>query len=196
MSNLVRLRNFVVAVTQVIDTKPNEAEQIGAAKALLADLVAQDDWLPEDYARPHPEYYAQYLLHADPLGRFSLVSFVWGPGQRTPVHDHRVWGLVGVLRGIEISTSYRMSQDGTLEAQAEQRLEAGSIVALSPTLGDIHSVENAYDDRVSISVHLYGGNIGAIHRAVYEPATGVQKLFISGYSNSFVPNLWGQLEAA
>jgi 3-mercaptopropionate dioxygenase len=196
MSNLLRLRDFVVAVTQAIEANQTEAEQIGAARVLLADLVAQDDWIPEDYTRPLPEYYAQYLLHADPLGRFSLVSFVWGPGQRTPVHDHRVWGLVGVLRGVEISTSYRLLRDGSLEAHAQERLEAGSVSTVSPSVGDIHSVANAYDDRVSISVHLYGGNIGAIRRAVYEPATGVQKLFISGYSNSSVPNLWGQLEAA
>lgn len=196
MSNLIRLRDFVVAVTHVAERMSNEDERIYAAKALLTDLVAEDNWIPAEYTRPRPEYYAQYLLHADPLGRFSLVSFVWGPGQRTPVHDHRVWGLVGVLRGKEISTSYRMLPDGTLEAQAPESLDPGRVVAVSPRIGDIHSVANAYNDRVSISVHLYGGNIGTISRAVYEPSTGVQKLFISGYSNSFVPNLWGQPEAA
>lgn len=196
MSNLVRLRDFVVAVTQVIERAADEDAQAFAAKALLSELVAKDDWLPDDYARPLPDYYAQYLLHADPLGRFSLVSFVWGPGQRTPVHDHRVWGLVGVLRGTEISTAYRLLPDGGLEAQAPERLEAGTVVAVSPHVGDIHSVANAYADRVSISVHLYGGNIGAIRRSVYEPQTGVQKPFVSGYSNNSLPNLWGRLEAA
>ena len=41
-------------------------------------------------AQPHPQYYQQHLLHCDPLERFSVVSFVWGPGQKTPVHDHTV----------------------------------------------------------------------------------------------------------
>ncbi len=31
--------------------------------------------------------------------RFCVVSFVWGPDQATPIHNHTVWGLVGVLRG-------------------------------------------------------------------------------------------------
>ena len=50
--------------------------------------------------------YRQYLLHCDPLERFSVVSFVWGPGQQTPVHDHTVWGMVGVLRGAEICEEF------------------------------------------------------------------------------------------
>ncbi len=131
---------------------------------MLGQLVAKDDWLPEDYALPHPVHYRQYLLHADPLERFSLVSFVWGPGQRTPIHDHRVWGLVGVLRGAELATDYSRAADGSLIAGAEERLEPGRVVVLTPATRDIHSIRNAYEDRVSISVHVYGGNIGAVRR--------------------------------
>ncbi len=68
--------------------------------------MRQDDWLPEDCARPDPQRYQQYLLHVDSRQRFSVVSFVWGPGQITPVHDHRVWGLIGMLRGAEYSQPY------------------------------------------------------------------------------------------
>jgi len=42
---------------------------------------------------------------------------------------------------------------------------------------------------VSISIHVYGANIGAVRRAVYQP-DGSEKLFISGYSNAFLPNIW------
>ena len=63
--------------------------------------MSHDDWLPEEFAAPSPESYRQYLLHCDPLERFSVVSFVWMPGHRTPIHDHTVWGLVGVMRGEE-----------------------------------------------------------------------------------------------
>ena len=60
---------------------------------------------------------------------------------------------------------------------------------MSPAIGDIHQVSNAFEDRVSISIHVYGGNIGAVKRAVYK-ADGSEKLFISGYSNSLLPNIW------
>ena len=73
---------------------------------LMAHLIACDRWLPEAFAQAGQSSYAQHLLHCDPLERFSVVSFVWGPGAATPIHNHTVWGLVGMLRGAEISTEY------------------------------------------------------------------------------------------
>jgi len=49
-------------------------------------------------------------------------------------------------------------------------------------LGDVHQVRNAYSDRVSISIHAYGGNIGKIKRHVFAADTGSVKDFISGYA--------------
>ena len=192
MSSLLRLREFVVATTRVVERAPgDERAQLASVRPLLADLVAHDDWLPDEYAAPDAKYYRQYLLHADPLGRFSVVSFVWGPGQTTPVHDHRTWGLVGILRGAEISTAFEARADGSWIAGAPERLEPRRVVAVSPTLGDVHSIANAYDDRVSISIHVYGANIGEVRRAVYDVSKGhAEKPFVSGYANATTPNLW------
>jgi len=191
MNDITRLRKFVVEATRVIERyRGEEAASVAVIQTLLADLVAKDDWLPEEFAQPHPQYYRQYLLYGDPLDRFSVVSFVWGPGQKTPVHDHRTWGVVGVLRGAEIGVNYTRAADGSLKASAPERLERGEVTAVSPTIGDIHTIANAYDDQVSISIHVYGGNIGRIHRAVIDPATGGEKEFVSGYNNDTIPNLW------
>jgi predicted metal-dependent enzyme (double-stranded beta helix superfamily) len=195
MSSLDRLRDFVIGATKVVETAKREGETVAAMTPLLAQLIAKDDWLPDDYAQPHPEYYRQYLLHADPLERFSIVSFVWGPGQKTPIHDHRVWGLVGVLRGAELSTDYTKAQDGALIGHDEQRLEPGTIIALSPDTRDIHTIRNAFEDRVSVSIHVYGANIGAVRRAVFAFPSGHEKPFVSGYSNAHVPNLWDRSES-
>ncbi|MDN5484798.1 MAG: cysteine dioxygenase, partial [Pseudomonas sp.] len=134
--------------------------------------------------------YQQFLLHADSRQRFSVVSFVWGPGQRTPIHDHRVWGLIGMLRGAEVSQGFARAPGGSLVAQGEPvQLLPGQVEAVSPKVGDIHQVSNAHGDQVSISIHVYGANIGAVRRAVYQP-DGSEKLFISGYSNAYLPNIW------
>jgi predicted metal-dependent enzyme (double-stranded beta helix superfamily) len=185
-----KLRDFVIEFTRLIDRDLDESVILAQGRGLLARLVAEDDWLPDAYARPHPQYYQQYLLHADPLERLSIVSFVWGPGQRTPIHDHTVWGIVGILRGAETSVSYTPTADGGVATGPEQRLERGAVTAVSPTIGDIHVIANAYDDRPSISIHVYGGNIGAIRRSVFDPTTFTRKSFISGYANTAVPNLW------
>ena len=114
MSNLGRLHDFIADFTRLIDRAGNDEETILAeGRHAVAALVAADDWLPESYAQPHPQYYQQYLLHCDPLERFSVVSFVWGPGQATPVHDHTVWGIIGVLRGAELSRRFTHSESGS-----------------------------------------------------------------------------------
>jgi predicted metal-dependent enzyme (double-stranded beta helix superfamily) len=187
--NLPRLRDFIGDLAVLIDATTDEAALLARATPLLENLVSHDDWLPDEYAQPDPARYRQYLLHCDSRQRFSVVSFVWGPGQATPVHDHTVWGLVGVLRGAELSQAYA-AIGGRLEPQGPvHRLEPGAVEAVSPQVGDIHRVANAFDDRASISIHVYGANIGAVSRHTYDEA-GRPKPFISGYSNLHVPNLW------
>ncbi|MFN7752686.1 MAG: cysteine dioxygenase [Pseudomonadota bacterium] len=192
MAHLERLRQFIAEFTTLAATHGrDEAAMLDRGAALLGALVAHDDWLPDEATVPDPVYYRQYLLHCDPLERFSVVSFVWGPGQRTPVHDHCTWGMVGMLRGAERCRRFARPAPGApLQVAGEYRLEPGAVDRLSPTEGDIHEVSNALDDRVSISVHVYGANIGAVSRHVYDPATGEEKPFVSGYSSPQVPNLW------
>jgi predicted metal-dependent enzyme (double-stranded beta helix superfamily) len=188
-STLAPLRDFVIEFGRLMDQRPDEPRVLEEGGALLRRLVARDDWLPDAFAQPHPDRYQQYLLHADSTERFSVVSFVWGPGQVTPVHDHTVWGLIGMLRGAEYSQGYR-EEDGLLWQQgAPLRLDPGDVEAVSPTVGDVHRVRNAYDDRVSISIHVYGANIGAVRRHTY-PEGGGRRAFVSGYSNTLLPNLW------
>ncbi len=185
------LRDFVVAMTKLVDRTSDEAALLDEGRGHLAALIATDQWLPDDCARPHSQHYQQYLLHCDPLERFSVVSFVWGPGQKTPVHNHTVWGMIGMLRGSETGWRYEHASDGRLvQVGGEVALLPGDIDVVSPQLGDIHQVANAFNDQVSISIHVYGANIGAVARNVWDPATGASKRFVSGYSSATTPNLW------
>lgn len=185
-----RLRAFIAALAELVDSHPHETDLLHRGGKLLGQLVRHDDWLPDEFAIPDPTRYQQFLLHADSRQRFSIVSFVWGPGQSTPIHDHRVWGLIGMLRGAEFSQGFARTTDGRLEKEGPAiRLDPGHVEALSPRSNDIHQVSNAFADQVSISIHVYGANIGAVKRAVYQ-ADGSENLFISGYSNAFLPNIW------
>lgn len=188
--DITPLRRFVAGFAAILDSGASRAAILEHGGALLGRLVSQDDWLPETFARPHPERYQQYLLHCDSSERFSVVSFVWGPGQATPIHDHRVWGLVGMLRGAETVQNYRRRADGSLVQQGENGvLRQGEVEAIDPQAGDIHRVANAFADRTSISIHVYGGNIGGVERATYRDS-GEERPFISGYANEVLPNLW------
>jgi len=190
-NNIPRLRQFVTAIAELVDKNLPEEEILKEGGNLLRDLVAVDDWLPDAFAQPHPEYYQQYLLYADARQRFSVVSFVWGPGQATPIHNHTVWGLIGMLRGIELSQSFDRDASGRLVKEGEAiQLIPGQVEFVSPTVGDYHQVSNgASDGKPSISIHVYGSNIGAVKRSVFYE-DGTEKPFISGYSNTVLPNLW------
>ena len=185
-----RLRDFVIAFSNLIETAPAEPGILRDGSSLLKELVGVDDWLPARYAEPSEDGYRQYLLHSDSRERFCVVSFVWGPGQKSPIHDHTVWGIVGILRGAEIEQSYSRTSHGRfVERGAPVRLEKGEVTAVSPAVGDFHRVSNALDDRPSTGIHVYGANIGAVRRSMYE-RDGTSKTFVSGYSNTELPNLW------
>jgi predicted metal-dependent enzyme (double-stranded beta helix superfamily) len=185
-----RLRDFVVTLSFLVESAPGEPDILREGSRLLKELVRVDDWLPACYAESSANGYQQYLLHADSRERFSVVSFVWGPGQKSPIHDHTVWGIIGILRGAELEQSYSRDPGGHMvELGAPVRLERGEVTAVSPSIGDYHRVSNALEDRPSVSIHVYGANIGAVRRSVYEP-DGTSKSFVSGYSNTELPNLW------
>jgi predicted metal-dependent enzyme (double-stranded beta helix superfamily) len=189
MTNFARLRGYVRQMTTLADRHGNDEQaMLDDGARLLGALIAHDDWLPPACAVPSEASYRQYLLHCDPLERFCVVSFVWQPGQRTPVHDHLTWGLVGQLRGEERCDEYARNARGTLACTGTHAMRAGAIDRVSPTIGDVHCVSNA-SSGTSVSIHVYGANIGAVRRHVFE-ADGGAREFVSGYHNDAIPNLW------
>jgi predicted metal-dependent enzyme (double-stranded beta helix superfamily) len=187
--SIAPLREFVAAMTTLVAGTTEERQLLAQGRQLLARLIADDGWLPAAFAEPRPDRYAQYLLHGDPLERFSVVSFVWGPGQQTPVHNHTVWGLVGVLRGAEACEEYAFQAGQPVPTGARHVMQRAAIEAVSPTLGDWHRVSHAWDTRAAVSIHVYGANIGAVRRHRLDDR-GVVREFVSGYDNLTVPNLW------
>ncbi len=81
MDGLARFRRFLGDLTRLCDGGVSEETLRAHGGASLRELVSADDWLPAEFGEPDPGHYRQYLLYCDPLERFSVVSFVWGPGQ-------------------------------------------------------------------------------------------------------------------
>lgn len=188
-ARLDRLRGFIISFSELLGATRDEAAILESGGQLLRRLISQDDWLPAPCAAPAPDRYQQYLLHCDSRERFSVISFVWAPGQKTPVHDHQVWGLVGVLRGAERVERFSRGPDGQLLPSGGALLKAGEVDAVSPRIGDIHRVSNGLSDDVTVSIHIYGGNIGRVERSVYAE-DGKARPFVSAYVNEALPNIW------
>lgn len=186
-ASIERFSQFVDAMTALVAASTSEETVIAEGGALLGTLVAQDDWLPAKFAEPLPKSYGQYLLYLDPSERFSVVSFVWGPGQSTPVHDHTVWGLVGVLRGAERCEEFDFRGGAAHERGDAHVMTPGQVQAVSPTVGDWHRVANA-SEGVSISIHVYGADIGSVRRHRLDD-NGRMIGFVSRYDNSGQPGV-------
>ncbi len=179
-----RFLQFLDAMDALLARTSHEPTLLDEGDAALAALVAHDDWLPAEYAVSDTSRYQQYLLYADARQRYSVTSFVWGPGQGTPVHNHTVWGLVGVLRGEERCAEYPAPETEPMQCVHEHRLVRGAVDRVSPRIGDWHAVSNAFADAPSISIHVYGADIGRVTRSVWDPATQQVRPFVSGYSNA------------
>lgn len=128
-------------------------------------------WLPKEARGSSPNSYQRHLLHEDPAGRFSIGSFVWKPGQETPVHDHTGWSVVGVIEGQLISENFEADRDGLLRRTSSVALRPGVTTWLTPG-ADIHRLFNPSTWANAISIHVYGSAFAAACRSRYDLSSG------------------------
>jgi predicted metal-dependent enzyme (double-stranded beta helix superfamily) len=97
--------------------------------------------------------------------------------------------MVGQLRGEEKGTHYHQQPDGSYQAGTPYICPPGYVDTVSPNSHDIHEVANNHSDQTSISIHVYGANIGKVERTTYDPDTGHEKTFTSGYASTVASKL-------
>ncbi len=171
---------FIQAVETPIRSLRQPAEIVLVIEPHLRQLVLNRDWLEEKYRRGIPsKAYAQYLLYRPDDHAFSVVSFVWNSGQGSPIHDHCTWGVIGQYEGEEEESRFRASASG-LELVRTVRAKPGDVSHVYPPNRDIHQIFNR-TATPTISIHIYGGDIGSQRRHTFDRQTGIQHPFVSGY---------------
>lgn len=188
------VRTFIGQIKQIVAGTASVKERLAAIRPLFSQMVADPDWLPEEFRRTYEaggmgKGIANWLLYRDTTGTLSLSALVLPPGTATPVHDHLAWGLVGLYAGEQAEEVYEPAAPVGAEAThadlklvANNRLEIGSFYELIPPTGDIHRVITTSDEP-SISLHLLGNDVGCILRHRFEPDSGEVAPFRSGYTN-------------
>jgi predicted metal-dependent enzyme (double-stranded beta helix superfamily) len=144
----------------------------------LKRLLAADGWLAPEHQLPGRDTYRQHLLHVSRCRRLSVVALVWLPGQRTPIHDHVSWCVVGVYRGVESETHYRLvKRDGPpcLVPVGAFEAPAGYVEALVPPAENIHSVA-AVGGQKTISIHVYGADIERLGSSILRRFDDLEQL--------------------
>lgn len=163
------LDRFVADVDALRRAHADDRRLAEAVAERLAPLIRDRHWLCQDHRQPWPDRYRQHVLYVAPDGGFSVVALIWRPGQRTPIHDHVAWCVVGVYEGEERETRYRLYRDaqGTpfLVEGATRVVTPGETSALVPPEEDIHIVSNS-GRGIAISIHVYGADIGALGTSI------------------------------
>jgi predicted metal-dependent enzyme (double-stranded beta helix superfamily) len=180
------VRSFIDSVRGAIHAAASAAEAIDRIRPRFAELLADPDWLPAAYQEPAPESgmgggIGQWLLYRAGDGSLSLFSLVVPPGAQTPVHDHLAWGLVGLYRGTQDEEIFTR-EDAHLRLIESRALGPGDFYPLIPPQDDIHRVRTTSAE-TSVSIHLLTNDTGCVWRHTYDPDSGEEHPFRSGYVN-------------
>ena len=186
-------RRFVESVVDVVERHDDAHGAIAELRPSFSDLLRDDNWLPEEFARPAQNSgmgggIGSYLLYRNAERTLSISALVVPAGAMTPVHDHLGWGLVGLYRGEQNEEVFLRTDDGAQEGRAEldlterRHLRRGDFYELIPPHGDIHRVVAA-NEQPSVSIHLLRNDVGCIHRHSFVPEEHAVKPFRSGYVN-------------
>jgi predicted metal-dependent enzyme (double-stranded beta helix superfamily) len=97
----------------------------------------------------------------------TLLKVCFPNGRRTPPHDHGTWAQILLLSGEEKNTLYRR-ESGRLRKASEVTLTRGTIL---PMRADTAHVAECIGDSPAIGLHVYGGDILALPRRMWNPQT-------------------------
>ena len=181
------IRAFIGDVRREIAAASSPEAACDAIRPGFAELLGDQDWLPDELAEAVPGSgmgggIGQWLLYRAGDESLSLFSLVVPSGSATPVHDHLAWGLVGLYRGEQDEEIY--AREGADLRLVERRvLHAGDFYALFPPHDDIHRVRTTSAE-TSVSIHLLTNDTGCTWRHSFDPETGAESPFRSGYANA------------
>jgi len=97
----------------------------------------------------------------------TLLKVRFPAGRRTPPHDHGTWATILLLSGEEKNTLYRVD-NGALRKASEVTLAPGAILSMR---ADTAHVAECLGDKPTIGLHVYGGDIFALPRRMWNPQT-------------------------
>ena len=176
------LEEFVHEMSRLVDEQPDQETLFDRGSAHLERLINSPDAVPEEYSIPMPgKNHGTYLLHYGDNG-LLVTSVVWGPGDHIGPHDHRTWGMIGVVGNGITETRFRRVDDrdredyAVLERDRETLVTPGDISLLIPDVDEIHQMDN-HTDRPTVEIHVYGNDLRGLERSSFNLETGEIKHF-------------------
>lgn len=187
------LEDFVHDMEDLLGSQPTDEGIFDKGSACLSRLIANPDAIPERFHLPagsgSRSNHGSWLLHHSPDSGLLVTAVVWGPGDHAAPHDHRTWGMIGVMDNALTETRFRRVDDRQREdcAQLERDRSAvvkpGEISLLIPEVDEIHQMDN-FTDRPTVEIHVYGQDLRGMERVRYNLETGaVRQMMTEKYDN-------------
>ena len=112
------------------------------------------------------------VLHRSP--DLLVLHIVWPPEISVAPHEHNLWAVMGIYRGIEDNTFFRRTEAGGIERRGTTRLEPGDTRIMGED--GIHAVDIPTLAPTG-AIHVYGGDLITTARSEFDPATCEERPF-------------------
>ena len=153
----------------------------------LDRLINNPEALSEEFRGPSERgrgrNHGSYLLHYGDNG-LLVTAVVWGPGDHAAPHDHKTWGMIGVMGNAITETRFRRVDDrdredfAILEKDRVVISRPGEISLLIPEVDEIHQMDNL-TDVPTVEIHVYGNDLRGLQRNTYNLETGKISDFVT-----------------
>ena len=94
------LDEFVSDMESLLKDQRDQQKIFDRGSSHLSRLIGNPDSIPAEYRVPVGKgsraNHGSYLLYHGESG-LSVTAVVWGPGDHASPHDHRTWGMIGVM---------------------------------------------------------------------------------------------------
>jgi len=145
------------------------ADPAAAIAALLQHALRDPQALANAFAQGADKPGVVPLFRSDTLTVAHVVS---APGSRSPIHNHRMWGVIGIYAGQEDNHLYRRGANGLID-DGLRSLRAGDVFVMDPEL--IHAVANPLAT-LNGGLHVYGGDLMTRPgRSLWDPDSGAEQ---------------------
>ena len=183
------LDEFVQDMNVLIDDKADQEKIFDVGSTQLERLINNPEAIPDEFRFPAgSSNHGSYLLHYGDNG-LLITTVVWGPGDHIGPHDHRTWGMIGVMDNSIHETRFRRHDDRSRDDYAELEkdrltvVKPGDVSLLIPDVDEIHQMDNP-GDRPTVEVHVYGTDLRGLERSRYDLETGAVTHFATNkFSN-------------
>ncbi len=186
------LEDFIQDMDDLLAKTPDQQRIFDEGSVYLERLIRNPEAIPEAYRVPLGRgpraRHGSYKLHQGENG-LSVSSVIWGPGDHIGPHDHRTWGMIGVMENVLAETRFRRLDDRTndeyaiLEKDRVALSRPGEVSLLIPEVDEIHQIDNE-SDLPTVEIHVYGRSLEGLQRSKFDLKTGRVSSYVSGKANN------------